>query len=80
MGELTGPTIYSVLMDEATMDLFLLLERRVERLLGEFRPKMIADYEDAVRKAYVRGVRDGFQQGVERMERKAKSGSAGESG
>jgi hypothetical protein len=56
-------------MDERTTDLFSMLDREVDRDLRAFRMPFVAAYEEAVRKAYVRGVQDGFQQGVARQER-----------
>lgn len=59
-----GPTIHSVVMDNRTTDLFDLIDRDVKTRLGDFRLAFIAVQEDAIRQAYIRGVRDGFQQGA----------------
>ena len=59
-----GPTIHTVVMDERTTDLFQMIEREVKRGLLSFQMPLVAGIEEAVRQAYVRGVRDGFQQGA----------------
>src|SRR5690348_12940144 len=59
-----GPTIHTVVMDERTTDLFSLIDHDVQRRLADFRLGFVAAQEDAIRQAYLRGVRDGFQQGA----------------
>jgi hypothetical protein len=59
-----GPTIHTVVMDERTTDLFNLIDQDVQRRLADFRLAFVAAQEDAIRQAYLRGVRDGFQQGA----------------
>lgn len=59
-----GPTIHTVVMDNRTTDLFDLIDRDVKTRLEDFRLVFVAAQEEAIRQAYLRGVRDGFQQGV----------------
>jgi hypothetical protein len=59
-----GPTIHTVIMDERTTDLFEMIEREVKRGLLTFQMPLVAGIEEAIRQAYLRGVRDGFQQGA----------------
>lgn len=58
------PTIHTVVMEERTSALFELLEREVDQHLRDFRMSFVAGFEETVRKAYMRGVVDGFQQGA----------------
>ena len=59
-----GPTIHTVVMDNRTTDLFDLIDRDVKARLEDFRLVFVAAQEEAIRQAYLRGVRDGFQQGA----------------
>lgn len=61
---MSGPTIHTVVMDERTNHLFESIEREVKRGLLAFQMPLVAGIEEAIRQAYVRGVRDGFQQGA----------------
>jgi hypothetical protein len=64
MSEPPQPTIYSVVMDRRTGDLWKFVSNELELVYIPFRDALKEKYLDTVEKAYIRGVEDGFAQGV----------------
>lgn len=60
-----GPTIYSVVMDERTEELYKMVRGELDGAARQFVTRVADEQTAALRQAYIRGVRDGFAQGVQ---------------
>lgn len=61
---MSGPTVHTVVMNERTTHLQQMVFADTERAHRQFVSDQAKSIEEAIRQAYVRGVRDGFQQGA----------------